>query len=321
MLQQTKVDQVVGFYKRFLDHFPNVFDLASASEQEVLKCWQGLGYYSRARNIHRTAKIVSNDLGGVFPGSYDALLDLPGIGDYTASAIASIAFGRCNAVVDGNVYRVLSRFFGIEVPIDTGAGRKYFKELAEELIDESDPANYNQAIMEFGAVQCLPRNPNCTSCPLVSACCAHKHGDVLKLPVKEKKVAVRNRYFLYLVVKTEDGFFIRQRSSNDVWAKMFDFPLVELDSRPIKKEIFNIVSGQLNWPMAIANVVKMNKHILSHQHIYAWFAEVVCSTGFDTSDWINVRDIAQLEQYPFPRLVEKYLECTCFLGNGQVVGG
>ncbi len=218
MLQQTRVAQGLPYYLAFTKSFPTVFDLANASEDEVLKLWQGLGYYSRARNLHATAKYVANELQGEFPDNYKDLLQLKGVGDYTASAIASICFNEVVPVVDGNVYRVLSRHFGIDTPINSTKGIKEFKELAIELIDHEDPANYNQAIMEFGALQCKPKSPYCIVCPLNESCEALKTGKVDMLPVKLKKQKIKNRYFNYLIFSINDQHtIIQQRTGNGIW--------------------------------------------------------------------------------------------------------
>ena len=195
ILQQTQVAQGLPYYVKFTEEFPSVFHLAKAQEGHVLKLWQGLGYYSRARNLHTTAKYIAAELKGEFPNNYKDLLKLKGIGDYTASAIASICFNKPEAVVDGNVYRVLSRYFGIDTPINSPKGAKEFKQLAQELIDKKDPATFNQAIMEFGATQCKPQSPDCTLCPFTSSCIAFNENRIIELPVKIKSGKAKKKYF------------------------------------------------------------------------------------------------------------------------------
>jgi A/G-specific adenine glycosylase len=228
ILQQTQVVQGLPYYEKFITRFPSVEKLAQASEQEVLKLWQGLGYYSRARNLHDTAQWVSHALNGVFPQSFKELLSLKGVGVYTASAIASICFDEPKAVVDGNVYRVLSRVFGIDLPINTASGIKRFQELADQQLFEKDPGTYNQAIMEFGALQCVPKNPDCSICPLSKNCIAHATGHVGTLPVSVKKVKVKTVYYNFLVVQDEQGkIWMRPRPADGIWPNLYEFPLIE----------------------------------------------------------------------------------------------
>jgi len=228
ILQQTRVAQGLPYYNKFVKAFPTVFDLAGASEEQVLKLWQGLGYYSRARNMHFTAKQVVNEYGGMFPDSYSGLLKLKGVGDYTASAIASICFDEKVPVVDGNVYRVLSRFFGVDLPINSTKGVKYFKELATEVMSDTNIRDYNQGIMEFGAIQCSPKKPLCLHCPINERCRALLQNRVLELPVKLKKGKIKNRYFNYLVFLDKDGkTMLEQRKGKGIWQNLYQFPLVE----------------------------------------------------------------------------------------------
>ena len=228
ILQQTRVDQGKPYYLSFVKAFPKVEDLAQAEEVDVLKLWQGLGYYSRARNLHASAKYVASDLQGKFPSSYKDLLALKGVGDYTASAIASICYNEPVAVVDGNVFRVLSRIFGIDTPINSTEGVKQFKQLAQELLDKKDPANFNQGIMEFGATHCKPQNPLCDSCPFAAKCVAFNQNRISELPVKLKKQKVKNRYFNYLVFISEEGeTILEQRRGKGIWEGLYEFPLVE----------------------------------------------------------------------------------------------
>ena len=241
ILQQTRVDQGLAYYLKFVKNFPTVFDLARADEEEILKLWQGLGYYSRARNLHTSAKYIIDELEGVFPTNYKSLLKLKGVGDYTASAIASICFDEPTAVVDGNVYRVLARYFGIATPINSTSGIKEFKKLAQELIDVKNPANHNQAIMEFGARMCKPQNPDCTICPLNDSCIALQKKEVKNLPIKDKKVKVRKRYFNYLVVITSDKkTILRKREGKGIWQNLYEFPLIETQVVIDKVDLINL---------------------------------------------------------------------------------
>jgi len=236
ILQQTKVAQGLPYYNAFISTFPSVNDLANAPEEKVLKLWQGLGYYSRARNLHYTANYISEDLKGVFPTNYNDLLKLKGVGDYTASAIASICYKEPSAVVDGNVYRVLARFFGISTPINSSQGIKAFKKLAQELLDVSQPGTYNQAVMEFGARHCKPRNPDCSSCIFNDKCVALQKNIVAELPVKLKKTTIKKCYFNYFIIQSEENtILLQQRTKKGIWQQLYEFPLIET-SEEIKLE-------------------------------------------------------------------------------------
>ncbi len=271
MLQQTRVAQGLPYYLRFIEAFPDVRDLADASEEQILKLWQGLGYYSRARNLHHTARYVAYELNGNFPDNYSDLKKLKGVGDYTASAIASICFGEPTPVVDGNVYRVLSRFFGIETPINSSKGIKEFKRLAEILIDKQQPANFNQAAMEFGATQCKPQNPYCLHCPMNDGCLALQQNKVAMLPVKLKKQKVGQRYFNYIVFVSEDGkTLLRQRTQKGIWHKLYEFPLIETRALAAEDEVLQheMLSGCTS--VSLYNETPI-VHKLSHQHLYTQF--------------------------------------------------
>ena len=236
ILQQTRVEQGTAYYLKFVEIFPTVYDLASAKESEVLKLWQGLGYYSRARNLHFTGNYIVNELNGQFPSTYNEILKLKGVGDYTASAIASFCFDEPTAVVDGNVYRVLSRFFDIETPINSTKGIKYFKELAQELIDVDNAATHNQSIMEFGARMCKPQNPDCEICPLNDKCLALQQNKIKSLPVKDKKIKLKKRFFNYLVlVSSDEKTILNLREGKGIWQGLYEFPLVESE-KTIDKE-------------------------------------------------------------------------------------
>ncbi|WP_298900768.1 A/G-specific adenine glycosylase [uncultured Psychroserpens sp.] len=308
IMQQTQITQGLPYYEAFVTHFPTVFDLANASEQAVLKLWQGLGYYSRARNLHASAQYIVNDLNGEFPNTYEALLKLKGVGDYTASAISSICFDEPHAVVDGNVYRVLSRYFAIDTPINSTKGIKAFKKLATTLIDTKHPGDYNQAIMEFGATQCKPKSPNCSNCPLTDSCLAFQHKTIDQLPVKLKKTKVTKKYFNFLVILSQDNRVIfEQRMDKGIWRNLYQFPLLESD-RSLEAHEFHLLNLG-NTPL-IDDVMEhylYNEtdiiHKLSHQHLYTKFWIVKPETFPSKS--ISISDI---ETYPTPILISNFID-------------
>ena len=281
ILQQTKVSQGLPYYEAFVKQYPTIFDLANASEEAVLKLWQGLGYYSRARNLHTTAKHITFDLGGEFPNNYKDLLKLKGVGDYTASAISSIAFNEVAAVVDGNVYRVLARYFGIDTPINSSQGIKEFKALATSLIDKKQPATYNQAIMEFGAKQCKPKSPNCLVCPLKDSCVALQKDLVVALPVKLKKTKVTKKYFNFLVcIDKNKNILFEKRITKGIWQNLYQFPLVE-SVKSLKVDEFHLLNANqkilkdMKFDYFLYNDID-KIHKLSHQHLHTkfWIIEV-----------------------------------------------
>lgn len=259
-----------------MDAFPTVYDLAAAKQHKVLKLWQGLGYYSRARNLHFTAKEIVDKYNGEFPDTYKELLKLKGVGSYTAAAIASICFNRPTAVVDGNVYRLLSRFFGVYTPIDSGEGKKEYSLLANKLIDKTHPATFNQAIMEFGAVICKPKLPDCGNCPLADNCFAFAKNEIARLPVKAKSITVKKRYFNYFIYRADDKqIVLRERTENDIWKGLFEFPLIESPDRMTKRSFLDQKDSLNRHFKQIKDVVLLNRrpvvHKLTHQHIYASF--------------------------------------------------
>ncbi|MBR6989125.1 MAG: A/G-specific adenine glycosylase [Bacteroidaceae bacterium] len=267
ILQQTRVAQGLDYYNRFMARFPDVETLAQASEDEVLLYWQGLGYYSRARNLHFAAhQIVEQD---GFPKTYEGVRALKGVGDYTAAAISSIAYGLPYAVVDGNVYRVLSRVFGVDIPIDSTQGKKYFAQLAQELVDVDSPGLYNQSIMDFGALQCVPKSPNCDTCPLQDRCVAHAQHKVDALPVKSHKTKVTHRYFHYLNVRIGDEMLLHQRKADDIWKNLYEVPLVEADHRMSVDELTQTTLFRQLACNQIQLVKEQLKHVLSHRVIFA----------------------------------------------------
>ncbi|MFN0015368.1 MAG: A/G-specific adenine glycosylase [Saprospiraceae bacterium] len=279
ILQQTRVEQGLPYYERFTSTYPTVQQLAEAPEDEVLKLWEGLGYYSRARNLHAAAKHIASEHKGVFPNTYADIRVLPGVGDYTAAAIASFAFGMPYAVLDGNVYRVLARFFGIETPVGTPAAKQAFDALAQQLLDTGQPGAYNQAIMDFGAGQCTPRQPACAACPLADRCSAHLSGAVHRLPVKKKAAAKQHRFFVYAVFRQGGHVWVRQREAADIWANLYEFPLLELASEPA--DTSNLAELLLHHffpqggPRGVAprGVSKAYRQTLSHRIVTAFFVE------------------------------------------------
>ncbi|MDT0606579.1 A/G-specific adenine glycosylase [Croceitalea rosinachiae] len=310
MLQQTRVAQGLPYYEKFIKEFPTVKDMAAASEEKVLKLWQGLGYYSRARNMHATAKIVVNEFDGKFPSTYKELIKLRGIGDYTASAIASICFDEPEPVVDGNVYRVLSRYFGIDLPINSSEGVKYFKNLAWEVM-HTNIRDYNQGIMEFGAIQCAPKKPYCLHCPLSEGCVALAKNKVHELPVKLKKTKVKQKYFNYLVViDSNKNTILEQRTGKGIWQNLYQFPLIETDTQVgldvIKVKVAKVFSSLKGFEISEFNE-KPIIHKLSHQHLHTKFW-IVQSNDMLSNGISN----DTLEQYPVPVLIADFIRSFKF---------
>ncbi|NNK20682.1 MAG: A/G-specific adenine glycosylase [Flavobacteriaceae bacterium] len=305
ILQQTRIAQGLPYYERFISQYPSIFKLAEADEQEILRLWQGLGYYSRARNMHAAAKTVVREYQGEFPDSYDEIVKLKGIGDYTASAIASICFGAPTAVVDGNVYRVLARNFGIDLPINSTEGIKYFKKLATEVMDESRIADYNQAIMEFGALQCKPKSPDCPGCPLNKACIALEQNRVAELPIKLKKGKVRIRHFNYLVFLDNKGNTrLNKRLGKGIWQHLYEFPMIETNRLLEPEEVYESLVQENKNPKEIVLWQKDPVvHKLSHQHLVTRFLIVEMEEQF--ADGIPMQNV---EDYPTPVLVSEFLD-------------
>ncbi|MEN8765547.1 MAG: A/G-specific adenine glycosylase [Wenyingzhuangia sp.] len=307
ILQQTRIQQGLNYYKVFTEHYPTVQKLAEASEDQVLKDWQGLGYYSRARNLHFSAKYICEELQGVFPNNYKSLLKLKGVGDYTASAIASICFNERAAVVDGNVYRVLSRYFNIDIPINTPKGVNYFKTLAQELITNANPREYNQALMDFGAMICKPKSPKCEVCPLTESCLAKAENRIDALPVKEKKLRVKDKYFNFIIVDDGTSTVLEKRTENGIWKNLYQFPLIET-SKPANLELliqndFFEKSGFLTSELTLYNEEAW-VHKLTHQHLYTqfWILKIDPRKGLETVPWNEV------ERYAVPKLIDKFIE-------------
>ncbi len=307
ILQQTQVKQGLPYYDAFVKKYPSVFDLARATEEEILKLWQGLGYYSRARNLHTTAKHIAFNRNGVFPNTYKELLQLKGIGDYTASAIASIAFNEVAAVVDGNVYRVLSRYFGVSTPINSAQGIKEFKALASSLIDKEQPAVYNQAIMEFGATQCKPKNPNCDVCPLKNSCVALQKQIIDQLPVKLKKTKVTTKYFNFIVCVDQDkNILFEKRNKKGIWRNLYQFPLIETEKSLNTNEFHMLDLKTTAFNTDILDYALYNEvdkiHKLSHQHLHTKFWIVEINALHE-----KAIPVADLKNYPAPVLISDFI--------------
>jgi len=308
MLQQTRVAQGTPYYLSFTENYPTVFDLANASEQDVLKLWQGLGYYSRARNLHKTAQQVAYEFNGIFPGNYEALLNLKGVGEYTAAAIASFAFNETVAVVDGNVFRVLSRYFDVDLDISIHSTKKEFQKLAFSLLPKGKAADFNQAIMEFGALQCVPKSPNCGICVLNDSCLALQKKKVNLLPVKTKKVKVTNRFFNYLIFEDSQlKILVNQRTDKGIWHNLYEFPLLETE----KLEDFDCISQKIitdfNYDTIVTSISELNPiaqiHKLTHQHLHIKFWRVRVNGNLKSGIAINT-----LKNYPFPIVLFNFIE-------------
>lgn len=310
ILQQTRVSQGLNYYIRFIERFPSISSIYEAGEQEVLKYWQGLGYYTRARNIYAAAVYLMENYQGKFPTTYNEILKIKGIGEYTAAAIASFAYQLPYAVIDGNVLRVLSRIFGIYEPIDSTKGKKEIRQLANKLMCKKNPSAFNQAIMDFGATQCVPANPDCKNCCFSNVCYANLHYEQTELPVKTKKIKTRNRYFYYFHISYQNKIYIQKRKSKDIWKGLYEFPLLELDetidcekliAHPAVQNLF----ANLNWE--ILSVSSTYKHILSHQTIIAVFINISVDKAINNADFIPI-SFDRIADYPISRLMEKYLE-------------
>jgi A/G-specific adenine glycosylase len=308
ILQQTRVAQGLPYYLNFVKAFPTVHDLASASEEQVLKIWQGLGYYSRARNLHTTAKFISNELSGVFPNNYKDLLKLKGVGEYTAAAIASISFNENIAVVDGNVFRVLARYFGIESDIAKPKTKKEFQELANSFLPIGKAAVFNQALMEFGAIQCKPKNPDCSNCKLNSSCFALQKNKTNDLPVKSKQIKIKKRFLNFIILKdSQNNFTIEKRTEDGIWKNLYQFPLFEIEK---KTALTNIVK-QLKSNYSTSQIKVFNEkpiiHKLSHQHLHIHFFEVKIKKTIT-----NSLSLEELLKKPFPIVLHNFIETNYF---------
>lgn len=308
MLQQTRVVQGMPYFFSFTKEFPTVKHLAEAPEEKILKLWQGLGYYSRARNLHKTAQYIINDLNGVFPDSYKELLKLKGVGEYTAAAIASFSYNEPVPVVDGNVFRVLSRYFDIESDIALPATKKEFAALAQELMPKDNPAIFNQAIMEFGALQCVPKSPDCSVCVFNESCAALQKGKVNMLPVKSKKLKVTNRYFNYLILEDVLGnTLIQKRTQKGIWHNLYEFPLLETESIVGFHEVSKKAKEEIFPEYTIISIEDFNEstivHKLSHQHLHIQFWKIKVQEKIE-----NGIDSQKLKTFPFPIAIYNFIE-------------
>ena len=308
ILQQTRVEQGLDYYLKFTKEFPEISDLAKANEDQVLKLWQGLGYYSRARNLHSSAKYILKNYDGIFPKSYSDIIKLKGIGTYTAAAIASFAYGLPHAVVDGNVIRVLSRVFGIEISFQTALGKKNYQQLAQKLLSIQHPADNNQAVMEFGALQCTPKSPNCFTCPFSSNCVAYNTNSIKNFPVKSKKTKVKKRFLNYLLIQNNDTVVLGKRDEG-IWRGLYEFPFIECSDKESEKLLISSAAWIdifKNTDFKIESVSNEFIHKLSHQHIYARFW-IVNVEEFTLDNYFFVQN-SKLKTFPVSRLTDKFLK-------------
>lgn len=307
ILQQTRVEQGLDYYNRFLNQFPTVFSLANAEEQTVFKLWEGLGYYNRCANLLKTARIIVQQYNGKFPSTYSEILALPGIGPYTAAAISSFAFDLPYAVLDGNVYRVLARLWNNHLPIDSNEGKKRFTQLAQNLLDKNDPSTHNQAIMDFGATVCKPKAPLCTSCTFNSICNAFKNDTVQMLPIKHKKLIIKERFFNFLILRHQQEIAIELRSQKDIWKNLYQFPLLETSPKKAREKLSSVIS-QIN-DQQISDLIFNFEQKLTHQKIKASFIEIIIEEKnqvlINDLKWVKISD---LPLYPFPKLLNDFLK-------------
>lgn len=308
ILQQTRVDQGIAYYLKFTNKFPTIFDLASALEDVILKLWQGLGYYSRARNLHATAKNIVTNYHGKFPETYNEIIKLKGIGPYTAAAISSIAFNLPYAAIDGNIYRIFSRYFGIATPIDSEKGKKEIQQIAFDLMPENGAGFHNQALMDFGALQCVPKSPKCNQCPVGELCYAFQHNQVDQLPVKSKKTKQRVRYFYYYLVECSEEILLEKRIENDIWQNLYQFPLLEGKHELTEKEFLVKYSPFKKYKtLTINKVTEQRKHILSHQIIYARLIHLQTTNLCEVSDGLIRVNKKDIYKFAVPKLLENFL--------------
>jgi A/G-specific adenine glycosylase len=311
ILQQTRVEQGLKYYQNFIRTFPDVHALANAREERIFKLWEGLGYYSRCRNLILTARFISHDLKGVFPNDFDSILELKGVGGYTASAIASFAYNLPHAVLDGNVFRVLSRIYAIETAIDSTEGKLQFSELAQAILPKTKAGEYNQAIMDFGAIVCKPQ-PQCKTCFFRKECKAYLTGKQEVLPIKEKKVKVRERWLNYFVIRYKDHVLIRQRQSKDVWQQLFEFVLLETSEAIPGKQVLNLFKKKFSIPAHSVKAFPVSKQKLSHQLIHFSFVEVFVKEKhlLDGYSWVKMQ---HLRGFAFPKTLQEFV--TVHLGR------
>ncbi|WP_256010740.1 A/G-specific adenine glycosylase [Desertivirga xinjiangensis] len=311
ILQQTRVEQGMPYFHRFAERFPTVSDFAGANEEEILKLWQGLGYYSRGRNMHHTAQLVMEQHAGYFPRKYDELIKLKGVGEYTAAAISSFSSNEAKAVVDGNVFRLLSRYFGIHEPINSSKAKKIFTDLANELIDKDQPGLSNQALMEFGSLQCRPKNPLCESCVLRLSCEAFMKGLTATLPKKLKKQPAKNRFFNYVIAAKNNQILFNKRGPNDIWQNLYEFPLIESEKALTSLELLR--SSEFQKLFGKNAIVRYEygpvKHVLSHQRIQAKYIFIENFKDYysEQKAWFYT-DIEELDKFPSPKIIFAFLK-------------
>lgn len=311
ILQQTRVEQGLDYYNKFIETFPTIDLLANAKDESVFKLWEGLGYYSRCRNLLFTARYIAFELGGQFPDNYESILNLKGVGPYTAAAIASFAFDQPYAVVDGNVFRVIARYFGIEKPTDTNEGKKYFTALATKLLDQSQPGKYNQAIMDFGATICKPALPLCNSCVLASNCTAKINSQVNQLPIKLKTISRKKRWIYYMVFHYKGSIGIKQRMQKDIWQGLNEFYAIEASAGLVWNEetVNNWLQNQIGISKAsVLSISSVRTQQLTHQQITSQFIHIQLTQSPKALKgliWINEKE---LKQFAFPRLITAYME-------------
>lgn len=303
ILQQTRVEQGAAYYKDFLQSYPSIHDLAQAPLDEIYKKWEGLGYYNRAKNLHFAAQQIVNEFDGEFPNNFKDLLRLKGVGNYTAAAISSFAFKKPYAVLDGNVFRVLSRYFGVNIPIDSTRGKKHFQQLADQCLDTKHPDVYNQAIMDFGATLCTPRQPLCDDCPLSSNCIAYHEDKILEYPVKSKKIIKQERFFNFIVIQHNDSIIIQQRKDDDIWKNLFQFPLIES-----KGKVLTTSELLKTLKLTAMNVTKskLYKQALTHRLVYGQFFHIEAEYIEKGDDWLEI-PIEEIKTYSFPKIIREYL--------------
>jgi A/G-specific adenine glycosylase len=320
ILQQTRVEQGLSYYLDFVNSFPTIQSLAKATEDRIMKKWQGLGYYSRARNMYYTAKVIVNEYNGVFPDDFSLLKKLKGIGDYTAAAIASFAFNKPNAVVDGNVVRVISRIFGIKQSVDIPGTKNKIYKIVSKLITNKEPGLFNQAIMEFGELQCVPRNPKCEDCCMNHFCFAFAKNMVDKLPLKKKKNSIKNRYLNYIIVNFIKNYrnyiYVRKRTEADIWKNLYDFPSIETKANLNQEEILSSSEWNTffrNTEPVVKGISAVFKHQLTHQTLYVRFYEVMIKSPLQNTP-LNVRMILknEIKKLAIPRVIDKYIETKPF---------
>lgn len=309
ILQQTRVEQGLPYFYRFLERYPDVASFAAAEEDEILKLWQGLGYYSRGRNMLKTARLVKEQYGGVFPQQYDQLIKLKGIGAYTAAAIASFSANEAKAVVDGNVFRVLARYFGIDEPINSPKGKKIFQQIADETLNRNHPGLHNQAVMEFGAMLCKPKNPACGTCPVRTGCWAFKHNAITTLPVKLNKLKIKERYFNYLLIINDGEILLNKRGENDIWANMYELPMFETSSMIPIEELMALpqINASFSQGAEILEVSHIYKHILTHQRLYIRFIKITSKSVKLEQKWFFT-SVENLKNFALPKIIFIFLK-------------